>query len=167
MFHIKTRSINVDSEEELDTETNQLLNDKYSLIRYNKVSKVFKKKENGKLLIHIGLYALGWIIFLVSRYLDYLTQFNSFYNSGWYSPSITLLYFPSLHIYIIGILAIIGIFNILYFLISRNNGEEVTITLEKNSTDKSDWIDDFCPNCGEKTSKNMIVCNNCGFKLKK
>ena len=46
-------------------------------------------------------------------------------------------------------------------------GSEVTITLEKNSTDKSDWIDDFCPNCGEKTSKNMIVCNNCGFKLKK
>jgi hypothetical protein len=106
---------------------------------------VLKEHDNGNSFIHVLLYLFGWLLFIIS--------FNLTYDQA--LPLVFILSF----------IAIFGIFNIIYFIYSRKNSEEMIILIDDNLKSTDIKSHKYCPECGAEMNLEDTFCHECGNKL--
>ena len=112
-------NITVRDSKELEIKTNQYKKDKYKISEDHAHYRILKKQYNGKIIYHVIIYIIGWVIFLFINYILFTYKYINFF---------LILY--------MGILTLIGFYNMIYLLMSRVDGEEVKIEIINNQPNR-------------------------------
>ena len=112
-------NITVRDSKELEIKTNQYKQDKYKITEDHTNYRILKKQNNGKIIYHVIIYIIGWVIFLFINYILFTYKYINFF---------LILY--------MGILTLIGFYNMIYLLMSRVDGNEVKIEIINNQPNR-------------------------------
>ena len=112
-------NITVRDSKELEIKTNQYKQDKYKITEDHTNYRILKKQNNGKIIYHVIIYIIGWVIFLFINYILFTYKYINFF---------LILY--------MGILTLIGFYNTIYLLMSRVDGNEVKIEIINNQPNR-------------------------------